>query len=61
MEEATRGLDVHYAVIYSLAPDQTWQRFVPDETEASNLSELAKFTPVLILVTGSEGHWVFSP
>jgi hypothetical protein len=61
VEEATQGLDVPYAVIYGLAPDQTWQRLVPGKPEASNLSQLAKFTPVLIMVTGESGHWAFSP
>jgi hypothetical protein len=61
VEEATQGLGVQYAVIYSLAPDRTWQRFVPGRTEISNLSQLAKFTPVLILVTGNYSHWVFNP
>jgi hypothetical protein len=61
VEQATQGIDVPYGVIYSLAPDQTWERFVPGKPEASNLNQLAKFTPVLILVTGKNGHWAFSP
>ena len=60
MEAATLGIDIPYAVIYSLAPDRTWQRFVPGRPEISNLSQLAKFTPVLILVTGNS-HWIFNP
>jgi hypothetical protein len=61
VEEATQGLGVQYAAIYSLAPDQTWQRFVPGRPEISNLSQLAEFTPVLILVTGNYSHWIFNP
>jgi hypothetical protein len=61
VEAVTGGIDLPYTVIYTLAPDHTWRRFVPGKPEVCSLSELAKFTPVLILVTGSEGHWVFSP
>jgi hypothetical protein len=61
VEAVTEGIDLPYTVIYTLAPDHTWRRFVPGKPEVCSLSELAKFTPVLILVTGSEGHWVFSP
>jgi hypothetical protein len=61
VEEMTQGLGVQYAAIYSLAPDRTWQRFVPGRPEISNLSQLAKFTPVLILVTGDYSHWIFNP
>jgi len=55
------GIDVSYGAIYSLAPDQTWRRFVPGKPDVSNLSQLVQFTPVLILVTGTNGHWAFSP
>jgi hypothetical protein len=61
VEAAISGIDLPYTVIYSLGPDHTWHRFVPGRPEVSNLSQLAKFTPVLILVTGSNGHWVFNP
>ncbi len=61
VETATQGIDVPYTVIYSLAADQTWLRFLPDEPEASNLSQLTEFTPVLVLVTGQNGHWAFNP
>jgi parallel beta-helix repeat protein len=60
-EAATGGIDVPYSVIYTLAPDQTWRRFVPGNPQASNLSYLDEFTPVLILVTGNAGRWVFNP
>jgi len=61
VEAAAWGMDVPYTVIYTLAPDQTWQRFVPSKPEVCSLSELARFTPVLILVTGGNGHWAFNP
>jgi hypothetical protein len=61
VEEATQGLGAQYAAIYSLAPDRTWQRYVPGRPEISNLSQLETYTPVLILVTGVKGHWVHNP
>jgi len=36
-------------------------RFVPGKPEVCSLSELTRFTPVLILVTGGNRHWAFSP
>jgi hypothetical protein len=59
VQAATLGVDVPYSVVYSLA-GQTWQRFVLGRPEVSNLGQLAKFTPVLILV-GESGRWDFSP
>ena len=61
VEEASQRIDVPYSVIYALAPDQTWQRFVPDNHDVCTLTYLTEFTPVLILVTGDAGHWVLSP
>ena len=61
VEAATGGIDVPYSVIYALAPDQTWERFVPGNPGVCNLSHVAQFTPVMILVTGDAGHWSFSP
>jgi hypothetical protein len=61
VEAVTRGIDLPYTVIYTLAPDRSWQRFVPGKPEVCSLSELARFTPLLILVTGGNGHWAFSP
>ena len=59
MEAATLGMDVRYAVIYSLV-GHTWQRFVPGRPEISNLTQLAKFTPVLVLATDT-CQWIFNP
>jgi parallel beta-helix repeat protein len=58
VQAATQGI-VPCAMIYSLV-GQTWQRFVPGRPEISNLSQLARFTPVLILVT-DPCQWVFNP
>jgi hypothetical protein len=62
MESATTGIPGQYGVIYALIPNQTWQRFIPDRPEISNLASLEQFDPVLILVTeGSGTQWIFSP
>ncbi len=61
-QSATDGIPGEYGVIYALAPNQTWQRFVPDRPEISNLASLEQFDSVLILVTEGNGtQWVFSP
>jgi hypothetical protein len=60
VEAATLGVNVPYAVAYTLV-GQAWQRFVLGRPELSNLGQLAKFTPVLILVTGENGRWDFNP
>jgi hypothetical protein len=59
-ETATEGIASQFAIAYSLAPGQTWKRFVPGRPEVSNLSQLDAFTCVLILVTEDDGiAWVF--
>ena len=61
-ETATQGIDGDFAIAYTLAPDQVWQRFVPGRPEVSTLAQLDSFTPVLILVTEESGAlWVFDP
>jgi hypothetical protein len=59
---ATAGIAGNFGVIYTLTASQTWQRYVPDRPEVSNLSELFPSISVLILVT-AEGDtlWVFDP
>jgi len=49
-------------MIYNLAPDQSWRRYVADRPEVSNLERLETFTSVMILVTDSDGAvWLFEP
>jgi len=62
IDAATAGIVGRFAVVYALAPEQTWQRFVPGRPEVSNLNRLEPSTSVLILVTGEgEVTWVFDP
>jgi len=62
MEDAAAGIPGEYRVIYALAPNQTWQRFIPNRPEISNLASLEQFDSVLIMVTEGTGtQWIFSP
>jgi hypothetical protein len=61
-EAATEGMAGKFAIVYTLAPGQTWNRFVPDRPEVSNLDRLDRFTAVLVLVTDDNSPvWVFEP
>jgi hypothetical protein len=61
-EEAAAGITGDFAVIYTLAGDQGWRRFVDGRPEVSNLERLDTFTSVLILVSDYNGAlWVFDP
>jgi hypothetical protein len=61
VETVTSGIDLPYTVMYTLASDHTWQRFVPGNTEVCSLGELTRFMPVLILVTGANGRGPSAP
>lgn len=59
---ATEGINGDFAIVYTLASNQVWQRFVPGRPEVSNLAQLDAFTPALILATENSGAlWVFEP
>jgi hypothetical protein len=59
---ATEGIASRFAIAYTLTPGQPWQRFVPGRPDLTTLSQLASFTPVLILVTEESGAlWLFDP
>jgi hypothetical protein len=61
-EEAAAQIDGDFAIIYSLAPDQSWRRYVAGRPEVSNLTWLEKYASVVILVTDSDGAlWLFNP
>ena len=62
MESAAAGINGEFGVIYVLAPDQSWSRFIPDRPEISDLTELEEFNCPLILVTDPIGvTWTFTP
>ncbi len=61
-EAATAGITGQFSVLYSLASDQSWKRFVSGRPEISNLPNLTQFAAVLILATVPEGTtWTFGP
>jgi hypothetical protein len=60
VESATQGIGGQFAVLYVLAPDQGWQRFVPGRPDLSDAIQLGRFASVLILVTEPGGNqWAF--
>jgi len=60
VESATQGIGGQFAVLYVLAPNQGWERFVPGRPDISDPIQLGQFAPVLILVTETGGtQWVF--
>lgn len=60
VQAATAGIVENINVLYTLAPDQTWPRFIPGRPDVSNLSQLESSTCVLILITNEDGAlWVF--
>jgi len=62
VEAATASIAGKFSIIYALAPEQSWKRFVPARPEISNLASLQRFSSVLILLTQAEGaQWVFDP
>jgi hypothetical protein len=60
VQAATAGISENFNVLYTLAQDQTWRRFIPGRPEVSNLGQLESSTSALILVTSDNGAlWVF--
>lgn len=60
VQAATTGIVENINVLYTLASDQTWRRFIPNRPDVSTLSQLESSTAVLILVTNPDGVlWVF--
>ena len=59
---ATANIAGQFGIVYTLAPDQTWRRFIPGRPEVSNLAWLEPATSVLMLVTAQDDVlWVFDP
>lgn len=61
-QAATASMTGKFSVLYLLASDLGWKRFVPNRPEISNLAQLQQFAAVLVLVTQAEGAtWTFDP
>lgn len=62
VEDAAAGIDGSFAVLYMLADDQTWIKYVPGSPDLSDITELKMYDSVLVLVTEPGGStWTFDP
>ena len=59
-EEAAASINNNLVIMYTLASDQTWRRYVPNRDELTNIITLNQYTSVFILMTNA-GTWVFDP
>jgi hypothetical protein len=60
VQAATAGIVENINVLYTLASDQKWRRFIPGRPDVSTLDQLESSTAVLILVTNPDGVlWMF--
>jgi len=60
VQAATAGIVENINVLYTLASDQKWRRFIPGRPDVSTLGQLESSTAVLILVTNPDGVlWMF--
>ncbi len=62
VEPATAAIAGQFNVLYVLAPNEGWKRFVAARPDVSNLAELRRFAAVLVLVTQTGGaQWTLDP
>jgi hypothetical protein len=60
--DAAAGVAGGFAIMYRLASDQNWNRYVPGSPGVSDLVELRQFDAVLMLVNQASGtSWTFDP
>jgi hypothetical protein len=60
--DATAGVAGGLAIMYQLAAEQSWSRYVPGRPDVSDLADLSQFAAVLILVSQEGGtSWTFDP
>jgi len=60
--DATAGVAGGFAIMYRLASDQSWSRYVPGRPDVSDLLNLSQFDAVLMLVSQEGGtSWTFDP
>jgi hypothetical protein len=61
IKEAIEGVQDEIAIIYALAPGQSWLRYVPDRPELNTLDRLQRHQAVLVLVSEAAGvTWHFA-
>ena len=60
--DATSGIAGRFSILYMLADDQTWRRYVPGRPELSDMTQCAPLEALFVLVTQEGGAtWVFNP
>lgn len=59
-DEAAASINNNLVIMYTLASDQTWRRYVPNREELTNIITLNQYTSVFVLMTNA-GLWVFDP
>ena len=59
-DEAAASINNNLVIMYTLASDQTWRRYVPNRAELTNIITLNQYTSVFTLMTNA-GIWVFDP
>jgi hypothetical protein len=60
--DATSGIAGKFSILYVLADDQTWGRYVPGRPDLSDVTQCTPLEALLVLVTQESGAtWVFSP
>jgi hypothetical protein len=59
-EEAAASINNNLVIMYTLASDQSWRRYVPNREELTNIITLNQYTSVFTLMTNA-GIWVFDP
>jgi hypothetical protein len=60
--DATAGVAGGFVIMYRLAADQGWSRYVPGRPDVSDLLQLDQFAAVLMLVNQEGGTgWAFGP
>jgi hypothetical protein len=61
VQQATASIVEQVGVLYTLAPDQSWGRFVPKRPEVSNLDRLESPSAVIVLINSADAVWAFGP
>jgi subtilisin family serine protease len=60
--DATSGIAGKFSILYVLADDQTWGRYVPGRPELSDITQCTWLEALLVSVTQEGGAtWVFNP
>jgi hypothetical protein len=59
IQEATATIVEQIGVLYALTPNQSWDRYVPDRPDVSNLDRLESPSAVIVLINSGDAVWAF--